>query len=99
MEFLGARNLQLRIGKEGQESMIKLSDSNVLPIPWIPLKKGFGSNLPRWLAAPATLSKGQAVKGNEVQGRREASPVPCTAPALLSKLGRIDSGSITVRTF
>lgn len=45
-------------------------DFNVSPIQWIPLKKGFGSNLPRWLAAPATLSKVQAVKGNEVQARQ-----------------------------
>ena len=49
-------------------------DFNVSPIHRIPLKKGFGSNLPRWLAAPATLSKGQAVKG-----AKQGAPAPSLA--------------------
>ena len=59
-----------RNGKGSPKRGMMLSYSNVLPIQRILLKKGFGSNLPRWLAAPATLSKVQAVKGNEVQARQ-----------------------------
>ena len=67
---IGVYVIILKSGRNGQKKYTAWLDSNAVTYTADSIKKGFGSNLPRWLAAPATLSKVQAVKGNEVQARQ-----------------------------